>query len=322
MGKRIGLIVPAYNESKSLLHFHEATSRVLETLNQYDWEIHIVDDGSRDDTWSVIRHLSAIDPKVHGLRLSRNFGKEIALTAGAESVRNLDAVIFIDADLQHPPDLIPELLRQWEEGFQIVSTKRMEIRYSRYRELGSRFFYWLLNNYSDLRIEPKSTDYRLLDRAVLDVLCTFEERTRFFRGLIDWMGFRKTIVTFNAADRVGGDSSFKFKQLLNLAINSMTSFSLLPLRFTGYVGVLVTSLAMVALGFMVVTHFFMHWQYYTPLAYFVVFNTMLFGIVLAALGLIALYIGHIHNEVIRRPLYIIQERSGLPIDRDQDSRHV
>ena len=312
--ERICLVVPAFNEAGNLRRFYQEVSKTIDTLDRYDWEIQFVDDGSEDNTWFEIEHLVKEDTRVRGIRLSRNFGKEVALTAGAEAVNNVNAVIFLDADLQHPPSLIKEMIALWEDGYQIVATKRESIRYSLFRELGSQAFYWFLNRFSELNMVPKATDFRLLDKTVLEVLLTFEERTRFFRGLIDWMGFKKTIITFSAPDRHDGKSAFRFRDLFNLAINSMTSFSLLPLRFAGYLGMFVLFFGTLLLMYMVTAQFLFEQQVFTPLAYFVVFNTLLFGVVLAALGMIALYIGHIHTEVVRRPLYIVQERIGVEND--------
>ena len=308
--KKIALVVPAFNESRNLLQFFRETSNAINELGSYCWEFIFVNDGSSDNTWEVVEELASADPRVKGVSLSRNFGKEIALTAGVEAVSDADAVIFIDADLQHPPSVIAELVTQWECGYQIVGTQRETIQYSLMRKAGSRIFYYMLKHFSDLEIQPKATDFRLLDKDVLNVLKTFEERTRFFRGLIDWMGFRKTSVSFSAPDRLNGPSTFSLRHLANLAVNSFTSFSLLPLRVTGWLGLFVVSLTLMVLFYMIVTQFAIG-AIYTPLAYFVVFNTLLFGVVLAALGMIALYIGHIHIEVIRRPLYIVQDRVGF-----------
>ena len=156
-----------------------------------------------------------------------------------------------------------------------------------------------------------ATDFRLLDREVLDVLKTFKERVRFVRGLIDWMGFRKTSVTFSAPERISGKSTFSLRSLTLLAINSFTSFSLLPLRITGWLGLFVLMISGPLFFYMILSHLVLAYTKYTAQAYFVVFNTFLFGIVLAALGMIALYIGHIHTEVVQRPLYIIQGRVGF-----------
>jgi len=306
----IALVVPAYNESKNLRPFLDLVNQTTENLCGYFWEYIFVDDGSSDKTWELIEDLARTDPRVKGVSLSRNFGKEIALTAGMELAGDVDALIFIDADMQHPPHVIADLVAQWKNGYQIVATKRETIQYSMTRKIGTRFFYFMLDRFSDLKLQPRGTDFRLLDRGVLKVLKTFEERTRFFRGLIDWMGFKKTFVTFSAPDRANGESAFRLGNLTRMAVNSFTTFSLLPLRVTGWLGLTVVSLSLAVLFYMVITQFFFA-QVYTPLAYFVVFNTLLFGVVLVSLGLIALYIGHIHTEVIRRPLYIVQNRVGF-----------
>ncbi len=306
----IALIVPACNESGSLRSFLELVNQTTEKLNAYFWEYIFVDDGSSDNTWEIIEDLAQTDPRVRGVSLSRNFGKEIAMTAGLELAGDVDALIFIDADLQHPPHVIADLVAQWKNGYQIVSTKREAIQYSMTRKMGARLFYFMLDRFSDLKVETRGTDFRLLGRDALKALKTFEERTRFFRGLIDWMGFKKTIVTFSAPDRTKGESTFNLGNLTRMAVNSFTTFSLLPLRVTGWLGLTVVSMSLAVLFYMVISQFFFT-QVFTPLAYFVVFNTLLFGVVLAALGLIALYIGHIHTEVIRRPLYIVQNKVGF-----------
>ena len=312
MKRLITFVVPAYNEETNILRFYEETYGTVQSLKNYICEFVFIDDGSNDATWQVIKELSKVNSIVKGLRLSRNFGKEMALTAGIfEWTKSSDAVIFMDADLQHPPSVIPKLIQQWELGFQIVTAQRKSIRYSMWREIGSNFFFFMLNRFSKLNIQHKATDFRLLDRKVLEVLQTFPERNRFFRGIIDWMGFEKASITFDSPDRINGASTFSFKNLFNLAINSFTSFSLMPLRITGYIGLAVTTISSLLFLYMIITHLVLGLTIFTKLAYFVVFNTLLFGIVLAALGLIALYIGNIHTEVSGRPLYIVQERVGF-----------
>jgi len=305
--KKISIIVPVYNEEGNLEKFFTELLKVLNTLSNFEWEVVFVDDGSNDNSWEKIKSLSRSSSiPVKGLRFSRNFGKEIALTAGIENIY-ADAAICIDADLQHPPQLIPELIKKWNCGADIVVGVRKNAEdFSLLRRLGSRLFYWFMRRYSSTNLCPGATDYRLLDKKVIEVLKTFRERTRLFRGLIDWMGFKKEFVYFNAPSRGNGSSSFQLRTLLNLAINSFTSFSLLPLRFTGYLGVFIVLSSFLLLLFMLMTKFFCGWTY-TPLAFMMVINTFLIGIVLCALGFIALYIGHIHTEVIGRPLYIIKE---------------
>jgi len=307
--KNIALIVPVFNEGEGLLIFCDKVTDVLSTLPDYQWEIVFVDDGSQDNSWQVISELSKVDKRVKGLLLSRNFGKEIALTAGVESINDsIDAVIFIDADLQHPPELIPQLLQEWEQGFEVVATIRQEVTdYSFVKRIGSRLFYSLMAHFSEVDMTPNSTDYRLLDKKVVSVLCQFTERTRMFRGLIDWMGFNKTYLTFSAPPRSSGTATYSFHKLLNLAINSLTTFSLLPLRITGYLGLFTVMSSGLLLFYMLFTQL-VGLSYYTHLAFFVVFNTFLLGILMSGLGLVALYIGHIHTEVVKRPIYIIRKK--------------
>lgn len=309
---KIAIIVPAYNEEDNLRIFFKETNEIIQNLEDYTWEFIFIDDGSDDSTWRIIDEMSNFHKSVRGVRLSRNFGKELALTAGVlESTEELDAVILMDADLQHPPSAIPQLVQQWESGHQIVTTQRKSIRYSMWRKIGSNFFYFMLNNFSKLNIQQKATDFRLLDQQVVKVIKDFPERNRFFRGIIDWVGFKKTSITFDSPDRTGGKSTFSFNGLFNLAVNSFTSFSLMPLRVTGYLGVAVTTISGILFLYMVISHLVLGLTLFTKLAYFVVFNTLLFGIVLVALGLIAWYIGSIHTEVSSRPLYIVQDRVGF-----------
>jgi len=313
--KRITIIVPAYNEEQALDKFYDALIPVIKGLDKYDWLVRFIDDGSKDNTWGEIEALSKKDPSVSGIQLSRNFGKEIALTAGAESACDTDAIIFIDADLQHPPEVIPALIENWESGYYIVSTRRKSIEYGWLRVIGAKMFYAFLNRYSHTNITPYGTDFRLLDKKVLRILCTFQERTRFFRGLIDWVGFKRTVVFFDAPSRSDGKSSFEIKDLFRLAINSITTFSLIPLRFAGYLGIAILTLSALTFLYMTVNSL-LGLNIFTPIAYFTVLNTFLFGVVLSALGMMALYIGHIHTEVVQRPLYIIQE--ALRIDAEDE----
>lgn len=308
---RIAIIVPIYNEASNIITLYNKIKDVFCKLPAYDWKLLFVNDGSTDDSWDVISDLANNDSRICGICLSRNFGKEKALTAGVESVNSADAVITIDADMQHPPEIIPDLIREWRDGAEVVVGIRKQCAdYSIIKKLGSKLFYFIMRRFSDLDIPPNSTDFRLLDKKVLDTLCRFSERTRMFRGLIDWLGFRKTFLEFCAPARNNGSTpSYSYKKLFHLAINSITSFSLLPLRITGYLGILVSTFSGLLLSYMVATDFF-DLQVYTPQAYLIVFNTLLAGIMLSAIGMIALYIGHIHTEVVGRPLYIIREKVG------------
>ncbi|WP_300154959.1 glycosyltransferase family 2 protein [Solidesulfovibrio sp.] len=308
-GGKISLVVPVYNESKGLCALRDALVAVMDAL-PYEWDCILVDDGSRDDSWAVIESLSAADPRFKGLLFSRNFGKEMALTAGVEAAVGAGAVICLDADLQHPPEIIPELVAKWEEGYDIVATIREKVAdYSLVKKLGSKGFYWFMRRFTDLDLPPNSTDFRLLDSKVVETLSQFTEGSRMFRGIIDWMGYKKTYISFCAPARSQGEPAYSVKKLFNLAINSFTSFSLVPLRLAGYLGLGIMAVTMPLLCLMVLANWFVGANI-TPIAFFTVFNTLLIGIVLCALGMMSLYIGHIHTEVVNRPLYIVRCRAG------------
>jgi glycosyltransferase involved in cell wall biosynthesis len=317
---RIAIIVPICNEAPNIIALYEKIVDVLARLPAYSWKLLFVNDGSTDTSWKIISKLAESDMRISGICLSRNFGKENALTAGVEAINSVDAVITMDADMQHPPEFIPDLIREWRAGAEIVVGIRKQCAdYSIVKKLGSKLFYFIMKRFSDLDIPPNSTDFRLLDRKVLDTLCRFSERTRMFRGLIDWLGFKKTFFEFCAPARQNsGSPSYSYKKLFQLAINSITSFSLLPLRITGYLGIVVSTFSGLLLLYMVATDFF-DLQVYTPQAYLVVFNTLLAGIMLSAIGMISLYIGHIHTEVVGRPLYIIRDEVGWRKKHDTET---
>jgi len=308
--KRLTLLTPVFNEALNIRHLFEEVKRVMDSLStSISWKYIMVDDGSTDGSWEEIRALRREWPDlIIGLRLSRNFGKEIALTAGLEHMPEKSALLCIDADLQHPPEIIPQFIRQWEEGMSIVvGVRSAATDYSLMKRIGSTLFYKTMSIISDIQIVPHSTDFRLMDVKVVDELRRFTERTRMFRGLSDWLGFERGYVYFEAPSRAEGDTpGYSIRKLFSLAINSMTSFSLLPLRVTGYLGLATSTLSALLMCFILVTDLFTS-MVYTPQVYMLTTMVFLIGVVLCALGMIALYIGHIHTEVVGRPLYIMRD---------------
>ena len=305
----ISIVVPVYRESKNLLPLHQRLKEVCGAMTADHFSFIFVNDGSPDDSLDVLRGLAISDTRVQVLDLSRNFGKEIALTAGVHAAESADAVICIDADLQHPPELIPTLIARWREGYDVVATVRTELdRQPLLKRVGSHVFYWLMRRISGVSMVSQTTDFRLYDRRVVRAFMQATERQRMFRGIMDWMGFRRVYVEFQAGARTQGEAGYSYSKLIGLAINSITAFSLWPLRLTGYLGVLITLSSGLLLLWML-GNFFLHGRLdYTPLAMAVVANTFLIGVVLMAIGLVALYIGTIHTEVINRPLYVVRER--------------
>ena len=307
--KSISIIIPIYNESKSLANFYDRLRSVKKKLLKYNWEFVFVNDGSSDNSLSLLYELAKLDNKNKILDLSRNFGKEIALSAGVHEIENVDAVICIDSDLQHPPELIPKLINAWEDGYDIVATIRTSIKKQPLlKRIGSKLFYWLMSKISGVKMKSQTTDFRLYDKKVIQAFRNVTERDRMFRGIMDWMGFKKTYISFKADARKEGEAGYSYAKLWHLAISSITSFSLWPLRITGRIGVLITLLSGGLLSWMLLNYIFLHKLDYSPLAIIVVANTFLIGLVLMSIGLVALYIGSIHTEVINRPLYIVRER--------------
>lgn len=307
--KQITVVIPVYREEKNLSNLHARLSAVTASMPGYDWEYLFVNDGSPDNSLEVLRQLAGRDAKVKVLDLSRNFGKEIALTAGVHDAVDADAVICMDADLQHPPELIPKLVEEWEKGAEIVATIRTSIeKQPLLRRIGSHVYYWLMSQISGLDMVSQTTDFRLYDKKVVAAFSRATERERMFRGIMDWLGYRKVYVEFSADARNEGCGGYSYAKLYHLAINSITSFSLWPLRLTGYLGVSITAMSGLLLTWMLGNFVLGNKTGYTPLAIVVVANTFLIGIVLMAIGLVALYIGTIHTEVVNRPLYLVREK--------------
>lgn len=305
--KNISLVIPVYNEEKSILHFHKHILNILCKITKYNFFITYVNDGSSDHT---LEHLLEIKKKskIKIIDFSRNFGKESALTAGLELEKASDAIITLDSDLQHPIELIPKLLEKWEEGFEmVVGVKKSISNQEFYKVFFSKIFYYFFKKISYISTVPHSTDFRLFDKKITNAYLQTTEKDRLFRGIMDWLGFKRAYITFDMPARNFGSSSYSFKKLIQLATNSITSFSLLPLKVTGYLGVIITFISGMLLLFMIFNYFFLKKFIFSALAIVLVTNTFLIGILLCSIGLVALYIGKINNQVTNRPLYIIRD---------------
>lgn len=308
--KLISVVLPSYREEKNVPLVYAELIKNLEKISEkYDFEIIFVNDGSPDNTWEEVLKLCEKDERVKGVNLSRNFGKEIALTAGLEMTIG-DAVITLDGDGQHPIEKIADFIKEWEKGFKIVYNKRPKIEGATFlKRMSSRIFYKIYNFLSDFALEEGATDYRLLDRVVVENFLKFSEKNRMYRGLTEWMGYKKKALVFDARTRLdGGDSTYGFKALYNLAINSLTSFSVIPLRFVGYLGFLMTIISTILFLLVVIDKLTIDKFGFSNIAAILLVNTTLIGIVLMSLGLMALYIAKIHEEVQGRPMYLIQDK--------------
>jgi polyisoprenyl-phosphate glycosyltransferase len=322
MSKRtdtISVVVPVYNEKRNIAVFHAAIKPVLQSLS-LGHELIFVDDGSADGSAAELRRLTEIDSTVRVLELSRNFGKEVALSAGVNHCRG-DAVIMLDVDLQHPVRLIPEFVEKWRSGAEVVvGVRRNDSGSGVLRRIGTAAYYRLMKSVSDTPFLSGATDYRLLDRCVIDQFNRFTERGRLTRALIDWLGFRRDYVYFSAPPRQVGQSRFGVLKLSKLAVSNVVSHSLLPLKLAGYLGLVITPLSALLGAFIFVEKYLLN----DPLnmgfsgpAMLAVILLFLVGIILICLGLVALYVASIHAEVVNRPLYVIRAETCLSCEEDR-----
>jgi len=312
MTKLISIIIPVYNEEKNIPLVYGEIKKVWEDLKEkYDYEIIFVDDGSEDESLQIIEDLKSENDKIKFIQFSRNFGKEVATSAGINNAQG-EGAILLDADLQHPPELIPEFLKKWEEGADIVVGVRNKNKSdSITKKVGSFFFYKIINRISDTQIVPQSTDFRLLDKIVIQEFNKFTERNRITRGLIDWLGFRRDYIYFDANERSNGEASYSTFKLTKLALSTMTAHSFLPLKLAGYFGIVII-MTSGPLGLFIFTEKYIlkdPWGLsISGSAILATIILFLVGIILICLGLIALYIGSIQSEVINRPLYVIRKK--------------
>ena len=303
----MSVVVPCYNEAANLSRLLPRLQASLKTLVQ-DWEIVLVDDGSSDGTAELFDQWACV-PGFHAIQLSRNFGKEAALTAGLKAARG-DVMVMMDADLQHSPDLIPEMIVQWQKGFDIVYAVRKHRRdENALKRLGSRWFYVLVNAGGRFRVPPDAGDFRLMDRKAVNALLALPERNRFMKGLYAWVGFKTTEIVYVPASRTKGSSSFNFLRLLSLSIDGLTAFTTWPLRVVSLIGV---SLALLAFSYggYVVVDYFVNGQTVPGYTTIVVTLLLVSGIQLIGLGVLGEYVSRIFEEVKGRPLYIVRHRAG------------
>lgn len=308
MNKKISIIIPAFNEEKNIPHLYEKIKEVIATLKAYDFEIIFVNDGSSDQSLAEMQKIENQDHKVRVIDFSRNFGKEMATSAGINNCQS-DACIIIDADLQHPIEKIGEFLAKWEAGGEvIVGVRKTNQGEGIVKKVGSYFFYKIINSISEMKIIPNATDFRLLDRVVIEEFNKLTERNRITRGLIDWLGFKRDFVYFDANPRMAGKASYNTFKLFKLAFNSIVALSFFPLKLAGYLGILITLISGSLGIFILITGYITKTMIYTGSAVLAVLILFLIGIVLICLGFIALYIANIHAEVGNRPMYIVRKK--------------
>lgn len=308
--KKVSVLVPSFNEEKSLPIFYDKIKDMARELSMYDWEFLFVDDGSVDNTYNILQSLINKDNCVSYISLSRNFGKENAMLAGFDYVRG-DCTIIMDADLQDPPELIPQMLKFWEDGYlDVYARRRNRGKESWIRKHLSLLFYKILDSTTKFEILQNVGDFRLLDRQCIDALKQLRESERYTKGMFCWIGFKKKEILFDRADRVAGRSNWSFLSLFNLAIEGITSFTTAPLRFASILGLSISVISFLyAIYFITKTLIFGDpIQGFTTIIVVVLF---LGGIQLLTIGILGEYIGKIFNETKHRPVYIVKDyKSG------------
>ena len=308
----VSIVIPAHNEAAGIEHAIEELKRVMGELPT-DYELIIIDDGSHDGTFSRVEKLAEQDRKIKGLRFSRNFGKESALLAGLE-VASGDIVITIDADLQHPPELIPALLEQWREGFKVVhAVKQDRAQDSMFSRFRASVFNSLLTRIGGIDVR-NSSDYKLLDRAAVDVIVKrLPERRRFYRGLADWIGFEQVTVPFVVAERNAGKGKWSIFSLADLAITAIVSFTSAPLRIVTFLGLLTLVFGMLVAGETLWS--WMHGRAVSGFATIIITLLIIGSFIMISLGIIGEYIAKMYDEIKGRPAYLVSSRCGFD-DKD------
>jgi polyisoprenyl-phosphate glycosyltransferase len=309
----LSIVSPVYEEEEVLPHFHRVLGEVLDGLaDEYDAEIILVDDGSRDGTLALLRQMAADDPRVRYFSFSRNFGHQAAITAGLENARG-DAVVTLDCDLQHPPSLIPALMQKWRDGYDIVATVREDDRtVGLWKRLTSRVFFRLMRLLSEEEVREAASDYQLLSRKALQALLLMGETHRFLRGMVNWLGFPTATVPFRVAEREAGASKFTFGRLTGFATDALLSFSKIPLRLPFFLGAAVVFIgllyAVYGLARVIAAGAVLEPGWITVLATL----HLIGGSILCSVSLVGEYVGRIYEQVKGRPLYLLKESSPAP----------
>jgi dolichol-phosphate mannosyltransferase len=304
----ISVVVPVYNESAGIRAFHTRVTKTLASLPCAKFEIVYVDDGSADDSFAQLSHFAADDPRVRVVKLSRNFGHQIAITAGLDRARG-DCAVVIDSDLQDPPEVIARMVEQWRAGFDVVYGVRSKRRgESALKLVTASAFYRLLDKITGIAIPVDVGDFRLMSRRALDQLNQLREKDRFVRGLVSWIGFRQTGVEYERDERMAGETKYPYRKMLKFAFDGITSFSTVPLKLATWLGYATSFLAFLYL----ISVFVQRWNGTTVQGWATIMVALLFlgGVQLICLGIMGEYVGRVFNEIKPRPIYVVEEVLG------------
>ncbi|MGO4111319.1 glycosyltransferase family 2 protein [Paenibacillus sp. YAF4_2] len=318
MKAKYSIIVPMYNEQEVIRHTYAKLKEVMDGYGE-PYELVFVNDGSRDQTVEIVEAICQEDNHVKLINFSRNFGHQIAITAGMDYAQG-EAIIIIDADLQDPPEVMLEMIEKWKEGYEVVYGKRLKRKgESAFKKITAMLFYRTMRSMTNFDIPMDTGDFRLIDRKVCDVLRGLKEKNRFVRGLVSWVGFRQTMVEYVREERFAGETKYPLKKMISFALDGITSFSYKPLKIATYIGFALSASSFVYLLVVLCQRLFTSttqpgWT--TIVAINLLFN----GIILMLLGLIGEYIGRIYDESKNRPLYIVREARGFTEDKEQEDK--
>lgn len=307
--KKISIIVPAYNEEESLPFLYERLTKIINEIKNYEFEVLFINDGSKDKTLDIIREMREYDKRFCYVNLSRNFGKEVAMIAGLDYAKG-DAVIFIDADLQDPPELIPELIKYWEEGYDDVYARRKSREGETFlKKFTSKMYYKVLQDLTKVEIQKDTGDFRLLDRRCVNALKKLRETQRCSKSMFSWIGYKKKEVLFDRDARIAGKTKWNYKKLVDLAIDGITSFTTSPLRLSTYLSIPTFLMLFVYFIYVIVKCFVVNQaiQAYQAIILLILFFS---GVQILLFGIVGEYLGRIFNETKNRPLYLVDEYNG------------
>ena len=306
---RYSIVAPCYNEEGNLDELYRRIKEVMEQTGE-PWELVLINDGSTDRTSVLMRELHAIDDRIHYIDFARNFGHQVAVTAGMDYAQG-DAIILIDADLQDPPELILEMIKKWQEGYKVVYAVRTERKGETWFKLfTAKLFYRLIYRITDVDIPRDTGDFRLMDRKVVDTMKQMRERHRFIRGMTSWVGFPQTGVYYVREERFAGETNYPLRKMLKFASDAITSFSYVPLQLATYLGFIVAALSGLGMLGVIMARLFGNQAFFGQ-ATTLVMVLFLGGVQLISLGIIGEYLGRIYDEVKERPLYVVNEVVGF-----------
>lgn len=307
---KYSIVAPCFNEEGNLHELHRRITEVMDKTGE-SWELVLINDGSRDRTIEIMQELHAQDSRIHYIDFARNFGHQIAVTAGMDYAQG-EAVVLIDADLQDPPELIWDMIAKWQEGYKVIYAVRSERKGETWFKIWTaKVFYRLIYNITDIQIPLDTGDFRLMDRKVVDAMKHMPERHRFIRGMTSWVGFKQTGVEYVREERFAGETNYPFRRMLRFAVTAITGFSHVPLQVATYLGFFIAALTTVAALIVIIARFMAPEAFFAGQATTLVMVLFMGSVQLISLGIIGEYLGRIYDEVKARPMYVVNEAVGF-----------